>query len=159
MKEWYVIIYFINHIGKLIGEKARTKKLLIIFLIFLLIAMIFNFLNKNLKLKGITNIVRTPLYNFTPTSTIIPVQYPQLFYFKSPLDKSIKLPKLNTNYILSGNNDNKFKYWCVLVTSPASDDIIFISYITEIGENEIEFENIGNNIKNAKYKFIKGLLN
>lgn len=131
----------------------------IIILICLPLILNFKLFNKNFKSNKIyNNIPNTPSYNFTPTPTMTPIFYPQLFYLKTDINKNIKLPGLNTHYVLSGNNDNKFKYWYILITSSASDDITFISYMYEIGEKVIQFEYIGNNTKNAKYNFVKGLL-
>lgn len=149
---------FINYIGKSAGEKSRIKRLIIIILIFFPIIMGFNFFNKNLKSKKVTNVVYTPSYNFTPTPTITPVLYPQLFYFKTKIGTNLKLPSFNTRYILSGNNDNKYKYWYILITSPASDDITFFSYMFELGETAVSFEHVGNEMKNDRYKFVRGLL-
>ena len=150
---------FINFTDKKVREKVRIKKIIIFIIILWLLLMGFDFYKKSSKLKEIPSVKNTPTYNFTPTPTMTPVPYPQLFYFKTKINENLKLPGLNTHYILSGNNDKNYKYWYVLITSPASDDITFISYMIELGENAIEFENIGNNTKNARYKFVKGLLN
>lgn len=140
-------------------EKIRIKEILIFFLIFFPVLTGFElFSNIKSKKTAITELtaVYTPVYNFTPTPTMTPIMYPQLFYFKTKINQNLKFPALNTHYILSGNNDNKYKYWYVLITSPAGDDITFISYMFEVGEKAIRFEHVGNNTGNARYNFIRG---
>ncbi len=138
--------------------KVRIRNFLIFILFFLLLIYGFDFFNRNTKSKQKTDIADNVSYNLTPTPTITPIQYPQLFYFKTKIGENIKFPATNTNYVLSGNNDDKYKYWYVLITAPASDDITFISYMFEIGEKTDAFENVGNDTKNERYKFVKGLL-
>jgi len=149
---------FTGDADKTVREKVRIKKILIILIILFPIISGFDFFNKNIKANQKKQYLSNPIYNFTPTPTMTPIPYPQLFYFKTKINDRFRFPSVRTQYILSGNNDKDFKYWYVLITAPASDDITFISFMFDIGEKAVEFEYAGNNTKNARYKFVKGLL-
>ncbi|MCX8094319.1 MAG: hypothetical protein N3E50_09180 [Candidatus Goldbacteria bacterium] len=142
-------------------ENSNVKKILAKIFIFIIIFLnitgfeIFSKTKESNKVKTSYNV---PAYYFTPTPTITPVSYPQLFYFKANINQNLKFPELNTYYILSGNNDNNYKYLYVLITSPASDDITFISYMFELGEKAGEFEYVGSNTNNARYNFVRRLI-
>lgn len=104
----------------------------------------------------------TPTITPTLTSTITPVPKPYMFWLKTPIGLNAIVPAgVVVDGFVSGYNDDVYKYQYIVLTATSEGEAPFIQWLYYVVENspvEIWFEEVGNNTANAKYDFVRPLI-